>query len=269
MFIHRSLLDSAEVCDSLDGADPGADAPPVAVPAVLSGPQVVHPALVVGLVVQEPVAVHHAAGVEVSHAELVLDVGAVVHQLVHLAGHVEALVEPQPVGAVMLVPHRIPLVSHHNSNRTRAVLQAYLGDHTAGPDAVVDADHSLVVRVLSSPQVVLVPRVVGPLVHHKAAALHPDGVAPVEVGMKVGAVTAALVGAPLEVLVFVEYDLWGQVGHSDRKGDEGALKAEPGSSGSLPFPSRRRRQVVQLLPLSRGADIYKKRKNETLFDCTA
>lgn len=108
---HPNLLNSAEVCDSLDGADPGADAPPVAVSAVLSGPQVVHPAFVVGLVIQEPVAVHHAAGVKVSHAELVLDVGTVVHQLVHLAGHVETLVEPQPVGAMMLAPHQILLIS--------------------------------------------------------------------------------------------------------------------------------------------------------------
>lgn len=87
------------------------------------------------------------------------------------------------------------------------MLETYLGDHTAGPDTVVDADRSLVIRVVSSPQVVLVTCVVGPLVDHEAAALHPDGVASVEVGMEVGAVTAALVGAPLEVLVFVEYDL--------------------------------------------------------------
>lgn len=93
---------SVEVGDSPDGPDPRADASPVAVPAVLSGPQVVHPALVVGLLVQQPVAVHHVAGVEVGHAEAVLHVWAVVHQLVHLAGHVEALVKPHPVGALVL-----------------------------------------------------------------------------------------------------------------------------------------------------------------------
>lgn len=83
----------------------------------------------------------------------------------------------------------------------------YLGDHTARSDTVVHANHTLVVRVLSPPQVVLVARVVGPLVDHEATALHPDGVAPVEVGVEVGAVTAALMRAPLEVPVLVKYDL--------------------------------------------------------------
>lgn len=93
---------SVQVSDPSEGADPRADASPVAVPPVLSGPQVVRLALVVGLVVQQPLAVHHVAGVEVGHAEAVLDVWAVVHQLVHLAGHVGALVEPHPVGAPVL-----------------------------------------------------------------------------------------------------------------------------------------------------------------------
>lgn len=52
---------SVEVSDSFEGAHSGADTPPVAVPAVLSGPQVVGPALVVGLVIQQPVAIHHVA----------------------------------------------------------------------------------------------------------------------------------------------------------------------------------------------------------------
>lgn len=94
---------SVEVGDPSQGADSRADAAPVAVPPVLSGPQVVRPALVVGLVVQQPVAVHHVRGVEVGHAEAVLDVWAVVHQLVHLAGHVEAFVKPHSVGASVLV----------------------------------------------------------------------------------------------------------------------------------------------------------------------
>lgn len=83
----------------------------------------------------------------------------------------------------------------------------YLGDHTARSDAVVHSNHSLVIGVLPSPQVVLVAHVVGPLVDHEAAALHPDGVAPVEVGVEVGTVAAALMGAPLEVSVFIKYDL--------------------------------------------------------------
>lgn len=49
--------------------------------------------------------------------------------------------------------------------------------------------------------------VVGSLVDHKTAALHPDRVAAVEVGVKVGTVAHALVVPTLEVSVFVEYDL--------------------------------------------------------------
>ena len=83
----------------------------------------------------------------------------------------------------------------------------YLGNHTARSDAVVDANGALVVRVLAPPQVVLVAHVVGTLVHHEAAALHPDGVASVEEGVKVGAVAAALMRATLKVPVLVKYDL--------------------------------------------------------------
>ncbi len=93
---------SVEVCDSSEGTNSRADASPVAVSPVLSGPQVVHSALVVWLVVQQPVAIHHITGVEVRHAEVVLDIWAVVHQLVHLAGHVGAFVKPHLEGASVL-----------------------------------------------------------------------------------------------------------------------------------------------------------------------
>lgn len=83
----------------------------------------------------------------------------------------------------------------------------YHGDHTAGADAVVDANHALVVGVLAPAQEVLVTQVVGALIHNKAAALHPDRVAAVEVGVEVGAVAHALVVPALEVSVLVEYDL--------------------------------------------------------------
>lgn len=45
------------------------------------------------------------------------------------------------------------------------------------------------------------------LIHHEAAALHPDGVAAVEVGVKVGTVAHALMVPTLEMSVLVEYDL--------------------------------------------------------------
>ena len=53
----------------------------------------------------------------------------------------------------------------------------------------------------------LVAHEVGTLVHHEATALHPAGLAAVEVGGHVGTVAHALIGATLEVLVLVEDDL--------------------------------------------------------------
>lgn len=80
-------------------------------------------------------------------------------------------------------------------------------NHTTRADAVVDADHALVVGVLPPAEEALVAEVAGSLVDHKAAALHPDGVAAVEVGVKVSAVAHALMMPTLEIPVFVEYDL--------------------------------------------------------------
>lgn len=50
-------------------------------------------------------------------------------------------------------------------------------------------------------------QVVGSLIHHEAAALHPDGVAAVEVGVQVSTVAHALMVPTLEISVLVEYDL--------------------------------------------------------------
>ena len=97
--------------------------------------------------------------------------------------------------------------SNKTSNR---VFMTYLGDQTARSDTVADADHTLVIRVLPSPQVVLVAHVVWFLIDHEAAALHLDGIASGEVGVEVGAVAVAFMRAPLEVSVFVEYDLQDQ-----------------------------------------------------------
>lgn len=83
-------------------------------------------------------------------------------------------------------------------------------NHLAGADSVVEADPALVVRVLASGQDVLVAQVVGPLVDHPGAALHPGRVAATQVGVEVGAVAVALIPATLVVLVLVEDDLGGR-----------------------------------------------------------
>ena len=94
-----------------------------------------------------------------------------------------------------------------HTNPDRAI--AYCGDHAAGPDAVAEAHNALVLRVLPSPQQVLLTHVVGTIVDHEAATLHLAGVAAAQVGGHVGAVAAALIGATLEVPVLVKDDLVG------------------------------------------------------------
>ena len=82
-----------------------------------------------------------------------------------------------------------------------------MGDETTGADRVTEAQPLLVVGVVPAPQEVLAPSVVGLLVEHPAAAVHPHRVAAAEVGLQVGAVAAALVVPALEAAVLVEGDL--------------------------------------------------------------
>ena len=84
---------------------------------------------------------------------------------------------------------------------------AYHGNHTAGPDATAPSPHAHVVSVLSPPHEVLVSHVVGAVVHHETAALHPAGVTPAQVGGHVRAVALAVIGTTLEVPLLVENDL--------------------------------------------------------------
>lgn len=135
-----------------------------------------------GLLIHQPVALHHIAGHEAGHVVAVHDVLTVLHQFVHLALEV------------------LPLVDSH-PERT-----SVHWDHAAGPDAVAHAQHAHVVCVLAPPQEVLVSHVVGAVVNHEAAPLHPAGVAATQVGGHVRAVAHAFIGAALEVPVLIEDD---------------------------------------------------------------
>ena len=86
------------------------------------------------------------------------------------------------------------------------MLYTYHGDHTARPDTT-HSHHVHVVSVLAPPHEILVSHVVGTVVDHEAAALHPAGLAPAQVGGHVRAVAHALIGTTLEVPVLVEDDL--------------------------------------------------------------
>ena len=96
------MFPSLEIREAPDGADPGAVAAPLAEAPVLAGLQVVVAPPVVGMLIQQPVAVHHVAGVEVGQTETVHEVRAVVGQLHHLASHVEVLVQPHLGAAAVL-----------------------------------------------------------------------------------------------------------------------------------------------------------------------
>lgn len=91
-----------EVSDSPERADPWTGAAPVAVSAVFAGSQVVGSSPVVGLVVQQPVAVNHIARVNVRQTEAVLNAGAIIAHLLHLAGHVWTLIQSYFVGTTVL-----------------------------------------------------------------------------------------------------------------------------------------------------------------------
>ena len=77
---------------------------------VLSRPEVHHPASVAGLLVHQPVSVHHVAGHAVGHAVTAQDVVTVVHQLVHLTTEVLPLVDPHPVVSTVL-QHKEPVIN--------------------------------------------------------------------------------------------------------------------------------------------------------------
>ena len=110
-----------------------------------------------------------------------------------------------------------------------------MGDEAAGADGVVEAHPLLVVGVVAAPQEVLAARVVGLLVEHPAAAVHPDGVAAAEAGLQVGVVAVALVVAALEAPVLVEGDLQGREGQGSEAWPPARLRAPPAGAG-LTFP---------------------------------
>lgn len=74
---------------------------------------------VVGLLVHEPVAIHHVAGVEVGDVETVHEVGTVVRQLSHLTSHVKMLIQPHPEAVAMLQRAEGQRVTQQMSNVLR------------------------------------------------------------------------------------------------------------------------------------------------------
>lgn len=77
-------------------------ATPVATGPVLSGPQEVLASPVVRVLVEDPVALHDVAGINVTEAETVVHVGAVVHELHALSHHLRPVVDSHLVGSSVL-----------------------------------------------------------------------------------------------------------------------------------------------------------------------
>lgn len=92
-----------KLCDTAHRTNAGAYATPVGGVVVGAGPQDVLPSTVVRVLVEDPVALHHIAGGDAAHLELVLQVGAVLTQLHHLTRKVVPLKEFQAVGAIVLL----------------------------------------------------------------------------------------------------------------------------------------------------------------------
>ena len=188
---------------------------------VLSRPQVHHPAPVVGLLVQQPVAVHHLAGHAVGHAVAVLDVAAVFHQLVHLTAKVLPFIDPHSELASVLFVMKTQNVSilRYVLSQNKVVCCkpcvtgafilkiTYHGNHAARPNAISHSHHAHVIGVLAPSHKILVSHEVGTLIDHDATALHPAGLTPAQVGGHIRTVTAGLIRATLKVPVLVEDDL--------------------------------------------------------------
>lgn len=103
--IYRVSLWWLKFSDPSEGANDGTGSAPVAVPPVLPRSQEVLPASVVGVLVEDPVAVHDITGVDVAVMETVRHTGAVVHELHHVTVEIWFLIDPQSVRPSVLWDH--------------------------------------------------------------------------------------------------------------------------------------------------------------------
>lgn len=81
------------VHDAFDGSDSGIPATPLTEPLILSRPYQVHPAPVVGVLIEEPVAIFHVAGEDVINVEAIHDTGTVIHKVHHLTPKLDPLIQ--------------------------------------------------------------------------------------------------------------------------------------------------------------------------------
>lgn len=106
IFTARFIAPWLKVGDPPEGPDDGAGGAPVAVPPVLPSSQEVLSASVVGVLIEDPEAVHNITGVDVAVVETVRHTGAVIHELHHMTAEVGLLVDAQSVRTSILWSQR-------------------------------------------------------------------------------------------------------------------------------------------------------------------
>lgn len=88
--------------DPSEGTDDGAGGTPLAVPPVLPGSQEVLSASVVGVLIEDPVAIHNITGVDMAMVETVRHTGTVIHELHHVTAEVGLLIDTHPIWTTVL-----------------------------------------------------------------------------------------------------------------------------------------------------------------------
>lgn len=101
-YLQQHLAPWLKFSDFLEGANDGTGCAPVTVSAVLSSSQEVLSASVIGVLVEDPVAIHNVTRVDVAVMETVRQTGTVIHELHHVAAEVWFFIDTQPVGAPIL-----------------------------------------------------------------------------------------------------------------------------------------------------------------------
>lgn len=113
------------ISDSSEGAHNGTGSTPVAVSPVFSGFQEVLSSSVVGIFIENPVAIHHITGVHVAMVKTVRHTGAVVCKFHHVTTVVSLLIDPQSVWSSVLLRIRKKRFRTH----TRAKKKNSQGHH--------------------------------------------------------------------------------------------------------------------------------------------
>ncbi len=98
------------ISDSSEGAHNSTGSTPVSVSPVFPSFQEVLPPSVVGIFIEDPVAIHHVTGVHMSMVETIRHTGAVVCEFHHVTSVVSLLIDPQSAWSPVLLTSRRKLM---------------------------------------------------------------------------------------------------------------------------------------------------------------